>query len=1356
MKPLLLFVLSLSFFAKVLTADIEPTNNTCPSGETIPDITIPIIGSVQDGGDTIDNYSYLVSTTGELVMDVVSDERVNVWFSTDNTSSCQNNQILSSLFTGQGRINVTAGETVYIAIQESTTAGKTADYSLTFYSAPIANDDDALVVSSAVDINVTDNDQIIDASAIDLTTVTIVSPPADGTATVDPVTGVITYTPGAGYGASDSFTYTVRNTDGIDSNVATVNIRNVLVSFEYDAYNLSEDLLINVGLYSSLPIKILLSEPAPEDIEVTYTTRDGTAINGLDYRDKTDRVTIPEGSTELTIYIWIYHDAPIELAEIFYVDLINPEPGALGSTDSTEITILGQNTAPLCYEDDFSTDLDSNWRTLYSSGGFTPEVDSGRLRLTEDANGQATAVTKDYEFIASQNLIVIEFDQYAYGGNGADGIGVVLYDSLIGASPAPGAFGGSLGYAQKCEDGVDGCNSDCTVSGGCPGFEGGWLGLALDEYGNYANPTEGRDGGPGFRADTVSIRGDGSGTTGYEYLEGSTTLSPGLDDTSSSLYTSGRYRMTIDARDPAHLYISLERDIGLDGTYETTIINLFDAKDAAHGQGPTPQYVRMALTASTGGLNNIHEIDNLRVYGVCSAYNPNPTGVTVGNADVVNDFIDQTTYNDYGSRYITTKTAAKTETFTGVHLNDFGLAEIFSPIETTQAFRIIPYLSNSDCTEQEVLLDTNGDPAVISIFNGEVSKDIEIVMPDHAAQDARIKVTSLDFDEAYGTNGESCILGSSTTGNLQGLSSCLNDINKYTRAFGQEAVNRCYTGNGAPCLSQNGGQSCGQQQQTDADFFTDPAAQAACGFNPAYADDYGCLMCTLDINATCSSDNFAIRPEEFSVSLTDPDSPDLLRSGDDYNLTLFAYDNGVTSGTNGTDEYDVANASAVLTIDKDLLLRNGTLATASQMTGNISWSSYNFSFTDGVATPAGIQFSDVGKVTLKVQDRTWAAVDINDVNGLRDPTQGACPEDDPYGAWICGENNVTFIPHHFGLSDINITNNSATAGYTYYANITDGVTSTYGMGARINVKITAQNALNGTTQNFKSGTNFYEHPVAVSSTVNNANLGTANSTTIPSSLLGFGTGSDANGTKTITRNESDLLKVLRFNYPRAVNVPLNPVSINPTDVDITAMSIYTEASTPSSPAAVTGTGTGAGLTGPTFYYGRSHAPRTRIADTTGTATFYYEVYCNGTDVNGVSCAPGSALISSISAGSLLSVDDIRWFQNTSHNNVDGNISSTAQKNGITNNIAIGAPVNATTTTVQYIYDPTVGDRGYPYKTTMNINNSDWLLYNRFDPAAAVNNFELEFSSSGAWSGEANATMQVDQDSAINTNRRIQW
>src|SRR5690606_22629741 len=96
----------------------------------------------------------------------------------------------------------------------------------------------------------------------------------------------------------------------------------------------------------------------------------------------------------------------------------------------------------------------------------------------------ATAATVQRLLPGVDNFIEVEFDHFAYGGDGADGIAVILSDA--NTTPQPGGYGGSLGYAQ-----LD------TQTNKVSGFAGGWLGIGLDEYGNFSARTEGRNGPTG-------------------------------------------------------------------------------------------------------------------------------------------------------------------------------------------------------------------------------------------------------------------------------------------------------------------------------------------------------------------------------------------------------------------------------------------------------------------------------------------------------------------------------------------------------------------------------------------------------------------------------------------------------------------------------------------------------------------------------------------------------------------------------------------------------------------------------------------------------------------------------------------
>jgi Bacterial Ig domain/FG-GAP-like repeat len=91
---------------------------------------------------------------------------------------------------------------------------------------PSAQNDSAVcAISKSVEINVLANDTAGPGQSINPSSVTIMTAPQQGTATVDSTTGSVTYQPTTSYSGSDSFQYTVRDGLGAKSNVATVSVR---------------------------------------------------------------------------------------------------------------------------------------------------------------------------------------------------------------------------------------------------------------------------------------------------------------------------------------------------------------------------------------------------------------------------------------------------------------------------------------------------------------------------------------------------------------------------------------------------------------------------------------------------------------------------------------------------------------------------------------------------------------------------------------------------------------------------------------------------------------------------------------------------------------------------------------------------------------------------------------------------------------------------------------------------------------------------------------------------------------------------------------------------------------------------
>jgi MSHA biogenesis protein MshQ len=288
-----------------------------------------------------------------------------------------------------------------------------------------------------------------------------------------------------------------------------------------------------------------------------------------------------------------------------------------------------------------STIFNSNWLvSVLDTTNIAPSiVNPGYLRLTNNTGYNAKAAAVPGIFPAAGNYFSVEFRHYAYNGNGADGISVALSDYAVPAQP--GGNGGSLGYAQKS---------------GLNGFAGGWLGIALDEFGNFQNNNEGRVGGPGQVPQSVGVRGSGSGTSGYPWLKGTANLTStapnrGIDNRTSTMPSTGDfYQIVVDARSNngagGPVYASVNRDTTGGGSSYSALIAPFDVYARATALGATqaavPQNFQVSFAGGTGGNNNIHEIGAVRI---CAQTFYAPSGGTLGGFNVIDSAYPRTTVN---------------------------------------------------------------------------------------------------------------------------------------------------------------------------------------------------------------------------------------------------------------------------------------------------------------------------------------------------------------------------------------------------------------------------------------------------------------------------------------------------------------------------------------------------------------------------------------------------------------------------------------------------------------------------------------------------------------------------------------
>lgn len=147
-------------------------------------------------------------------------------------------------------------------------------------AAPVAGDDLLSVSwSDSVAVDVLANDSDADGT-IDSTSVTIVMPPVHGTATINAVTGVITYHHDASTAVVDSFKYTVDDNSGATSNIATVRA--------------SVDIASAVDGTTNLPTRFALHQNIPNPFNpvtmITYDVPSGGAYVKLDIYDVSGRL----------------------------------------------------------------------------------------------------------------------------------------------------------------------------------------------------------------------------------------------------------------------------------------------------------------------------------------------------------------------------------------------------------------------------------------------------------------------------------------------------------------------------------------------------------------------------------------------------------------------------------------------------------------------------------------------------------------------------------------------------------------------------------------------------------------------------------------------------------------------------------------------------------------------------------------------------------------------------------------------------------------------------------------------------------------------------------------------------------
>ncbi len=223
------------------------------------------------------------------------------------------------------------------------------------------------------------------------------------------------------------------------------------------------------------------------------------------------------------------------------------------------------------------------WTLSYHAFLTAPSIDpvgSGWLRLTAIAYSQRGQALYTGGSFAGAQPLVVKFNYVSWGGTGADGIALFLYDATQDMSDA--ADGGGLGYCRGA---------------------GGYLGIGLDEYGNFSNANRCTSGGPGFTPQAVVIRGPVG--TGNPYITG-IVIPDGLDVPLVSTRPPARTVLVTLLPQGTGFSISAQYQRASGEPYQT----LFSGVSFPYAP---PATLSVGVSGGTGGTTNVHEIQELTV-----------------------------------------------------------------------------------------------------------------------------------------------------------------------------------------------------------------------------------------------------------------------------------------------------------------------------------------------------------------------------------------------------------------------------------------------------------------------------------------------------------------------------------------------------------------------------------------------------------------------------------------------------------------------------------------------------------------------------------------------------------------------
>lgn len=255
-----------------------------------------------------------------------------------------------------------------------------------------------------------------------------------------------------------------------------------------------------------------------------------------------------------------------------------------------------------------------------TSGDEDP-VNAGWLRLTSDANDNKGYAYVNSSFPSTLGVLIdFEYIQWRTRADnqyqGADGISIFLFDAQYGPGNfSLGAYGGSLGYANRDQE---------------LGVTGGYLGIGLDAYGNFARNSEDKNGGPSdLSPNSIVFRGPTTTNDSItnRYLKGVTILQNGnivnaMNSAGNATHNVVDYNTVTSQRptkDQFYRRVLVEIKPTGTGFYNISVSwsteiggDLVELMTYQTADVP-PELLKVGFAASTGGGFNNHEVRNLMI-----------------------------------------------------------------------------------------------------------------------------------------------------------------------------------------------------------------------------------------------------------------------------------------------------------------------------------------------------------------------------------------------------------------------------------------------------------------------------------------------------------------------------------------------------------------------------------------------------------------------------------------------------------------------------------------------------------------------------------------------------------------------